>query len=79
MLSHELASIRLACRKLEDGYQPGISFIVVQKRHHTRLFCADDRDKVSIYAVYVTIKSNECVYRLVRVVTYQLGLLLMLV
>lgn len=61
MLSHELASIRLACRKLEDGYQPGISFIVVQKRHHTRLFCADDRDKVSIYAVYVTIKSNECV------------------
>lgn len=78
MLSHELASIRLACRKLEDGYQPGISFIVVQKRHHTRLFCADDRDKVSICSICYY-WSNECVCRLVRVVTYQLGLLLMLV
>ena len=32
--------------KLEVGYQPGITFIVVQKRHHTRLFCADRKDQI---------------------------------
>lgn len=46
VLQHELNSIRVACRKLEEDYQPGITFIVVQKRHHTRLFCSDDRDRV---------------------------------
>ena len=47
VLAHELRAIREACMKLEIGYQPGISFVVVQKRHHTRLFCADKRDQVS--------------------------------
>jgi len=47
VLSHELRAIREACMKLEVDYQPGISFIVVQKRHHTRLFCADKKDQVS--------------------------------
>lgn len=46
VLSHELRAIREACMKLELNYQPGISFIVVQKRHHTRLFCADRKDQV---------------------------------
>ena len=46
VLSHELKAIREACIKLEVGYQPGITFIVVQKRHHTRLFCQDGQDKV---------------------------------
>lgn len=45
VLSHELKAIREACIKLEVGYQPGITFIVVQKRHHTRLFCQDGQDK----------------------------------
>ena len=36
---------RQACIELEDLYRPGITFIVVQKRHHTRLFCADQRDQ----------------------------------
>ncbi|XP_067937270.1 protein argonaute-2-like [Watersipora subatra] len=44
ILSFELRAIREACVKLEVGYQPGITFIVVQKRHHTRLFCADKKD-----------------------------------
>ena len=35
--------------KLEEGYQPGITFIVVQKRHHTRLFCANPADMVRKY------------------------------
>ena len=48
VLAHELRAIREACMKLEIGYQPGITFVVVQKRHHTRLFCADKRDQVRI-------------------------------
>ena len=32
--------------KLEEGYEPGITFVIVQKRHHTRLFCSDGRDMV---------------------------------
>ena len=31
---------------LERGYQPGITFIAVQKRHHTRLFAVDKKDQV---------------------------------
>lgn len=46
ILSHELRAVREACMKLEVGYQPGITFIVVQKRHHTRLFCADRKDQI---------------------------------
>ena len=46
VLSQELRAIREACMKLEVGYRPGITFIVVQKRHHTRLFCADKKDQV---------------------------------
>jgi len=44
VLMHELKSVREACMKLEDGYEPGITFIVVQKRHHTRLFCSNPAD-----------------------------------
>ena len=32
--------------KLENDYQPGITYVVVQKRHHTRLFCSDRREQV---------------------------------
>uniref|UniRef100_A0A1I8HD05 Protein argonaute-2 n=1 Tax=Macrostomum lignano TaxID=282301 RepID=A0A1I8HD05_9PLAT len=44
--SHELRALREACTRLELDYQPGITFVVVQKRHHTRLFCADTKDKI---------------------------------
>ncbi|CAH1772409.1 unnamed protein product [Owenia fusiformis] len=46
VLVRELRALREACMKLEVGYQPGITFIVVQKRHHTRLFCADRKDQI---------------------------------
>uniref|UniRef100_A0A5K3FNC3 Protein argonaute-1 n=1 Tax=Mesocestoides corti TaxID=53468 RepID=A0A5K3FNC3_MESCO len=46
VLNHELRAIREACVRLEIGYQPGITFVVVQKRHHTRLFCADKKDQM---------------------------------
>ncbi|KAM9384293.1 protein argonaute-2 isoform 3-T3 [Pholidichthys leucotaenia] len=46
VLHHELLAIREACIKLEKDYQPGITFVVVQKRHHTRLFCMDRNERV---------------------------------
>jgi len=45
VLQAELVAIRQACIELEEDYRPGITFIVVQKRHHTRLFCSDQRDR----------------------------------
>ena len=45
VLQAELLAIRQACVELEQDYRPGITFIVVQKRHHTRLFCSDHRDQ----------------------------------
>lgn len=45
VLQHELTAIREACIKLEAEYRPGITFVVVQKRHHTRLFCSEKRDQ----------------------------------
>lgn len=30
-----------ACASLEEGYLPPVTFVVVQKRHHTRLFPAN--------------------------------------
>ncbi|KAI3380253.1 hypothetical protein SNEBB_010630 [Seison nebaliae] len=41
VLAHELKGVRQACVSLDKDYQPGITFIAVQKRHHTRLFCSN--------------------------------------
>ncbi|CEF69226.1 Protein argonaute-4 [Strongyloides ratti] len=46
VLQYELRAIREACMTLEKGYQPGITYIAVQKRHHTRLFAVDKKDQV---------------------------------
>uniref|UniRef100_UPI00358EBEC2 protein argonaute-1-like isoform X1 n=1 Tax=Myxine glutinosa TaxID=7769 RepID=UPI00358EBEC2 len=46
VLFHELLAIRDACIKLEKDYQPGITYVAVQKRHHTRLFCADHNERI---------------------------------
>lgn len=42
VLAQELLAMRQACKELEEGYQPPITFIVVQKRHHTRFFPTDN-------------------------------------
>ena len=42
----EIAALQKACTELESDYQPKITFIVVQKRHHTRFFPKTDRDKI---------------------------------
>ncbi|XP_033128233.1 protein argonaute 10 isoform X4 [Brassica rapa] len=47
VLLYELDAIRKACASLEPNYQPPVTFIVVQKRHHTRLFANNHRDKSS--------------------------------
>ena len=44
VIEKELNQIKQACRELEADYQPKITLLVVQKRHHTRLFAADLRD-----------------------------------
>ncbi|CAJ0564733.1 unnamed protein product, partial [Mesorhabditis spiculigera] len=46
VLQYELRAMREACMMLERGYQPGITFIAVQKRHHTRLFATEKKDQV---------------------------------
>ncbi|KAF9594683.1 hypothetical protein IFM89_034366 [Coptis chinensis] len=45
VLLNELDAIRKACASLEEGYLPPVTFVVVQKRHHTRLFPADHDNK----------------------------------
>ncbi|WOL05329.1 protein argonaute 1B isoform X2 [Canna indica] len=44
VLLHELNAIRKACASLEPNYQPPVTFVVVQKRHHTRLFADNHND-----------------------------------
>ena len=41
VLAKELAAMQAACTKVRNGYEPGFTFIVVQKRHHIR-FCPRD-------------------------------------
>ncbi|MCO5607448.1 hypothetical protein L7F22_061644 [Adiantum nelumboides] len=50
VLLHELDAIRKACASLEQNYQPRVTFVVVQKRHHTRLFPRDGSDRKSVDA-----------------------------
>ncbi|KAL3622952.1 argonaute 5 [Castilleja foliolosa] len=45
VLLHEMDSIRKACASLQEGYMPRVTFVVVQKRHHTRLFPANHGDR----------------------------------
>ncbi|KAI7727781.1 hypothetical protein M8C21_013165 [Ambrosia artemisiifolia] len=47
VLLYELDAIRKACASLEPNYQPPVTFIVVQKRHHTRLFPSNHNDRKS--------------------------------
>lgn len=62
-MQYELRAIRKACITLEEDYQPKITFIAVQKRHHTRLFCrnVDDRNgKSGNIPAGTTVDSDIC-------------------
>ncbi|KAJ0974499.1 hypothetical protein J5N97_016464 [Dioscorea zingiberensis] len=48
VLLYELDAIRKACASLEPNYQPPVTFVVVQKRHHTRLFANNHADQRSV-------------------------------
>ena len=41
-----MQGIRTACLMLSADYRPPITYIVVQKRHHTRFFCRNQKDCV---------------------------------
>ena len=45
VLLQELRAIQLACYELHESSKPAITFIVVQKRHHTRFFAEDPKDQ----------------------------------
>lgn len=42
--NNEVQAIHDACQEIEPDYAPGITFIIVQKRHHTRFFPGNGRD-----------------------------------
>ncbi|KAM7475272.1 hypothetical protein LguiB_022515 [Lonicera macranthoides] len=48
VLLYELDAIRKACASLEPNYQPPVTFVVVQKRHHTRLFANNHADRNAV-------------------------------
>ncbi|KAA8541496.1 hypothetical protein F0562_025459 [Nyssa sinensis] len=48
VLLYELDAIRKACASLEPNYQPPVTFVVVQKRHHTRLFANNHRERNTV-------------------------------
>ncbi|XP_017980773.1 PREDICTED: protein argonaute 5 [Theobroma cacao] len=41
VLLYEMDAIRKACASIQDNYMPPVTFVVVQKRHRTRLFPTD--------------------------------------
>ncbi|KAL2461865.1 Protein argonaute 1 [Abeliophyllum distichum] len=48
VLLYELDAIRKACASLGPNYHPEVTFVVVQKRHHTRLFANNHNDKHAV-------------------------------
>lgn len=44
VLQFELSALKAACREIDPNYAPTITFILVQKRHHTRFFVAQAQD-----------------------------------
>ena len=44
ILNLEMTAIQRACKELEPGYEPGITFVVAQKRHKTRMFPAEKQN-----------------------------------
>ena len=49
MLEKELKQLQEACEEVEHDYRPPITFVVVQKHHHTRFFPVHNTDKVRVF------------------------------
>ena len=52
VLIYELSAIQRACLELQEEYTPAITFIVVQKRHHARLFAVNPKDQKGTKKIY---------------------------
>jgi eukaryotic translation initiation factor 2C len=46
VLRNEVNAIRRACASLGAEYKPMVTFLVVQKRHHTRFFPIKREDEI---------------------------------
>ncbi|CAB4068993.1 ELF2C [Lepeophtheirus salmonis] len=46
VLDKEMSAIRRACLSIDANYKPGVTFLVAQKRHKTRLFPENPNDGV---------------------------------
>uniref|UniRef100_A0AC35TUF3 ArgoN domain-containing protein n=1 Tax=Rhabditophanes sp. KR3021 TaxID=114890 RepID=A0AC35TUF3_9BILA len=46
VMRKELVGIRQACSMIDPNYAPPLTYIVVQKRHHARMFCSNVSDAV---------------------------------
>jgi len=44
VMTREVRAIQRACSKIQQGFKPVITFLLVQKRHHVRFFAEQDRD-----------------------------------
>ncbi|KAI6650883.1 putative translation initiation factor 2c [Oopsacas minuta] len=44
VLEHELLALRAACLEIDPEYKPTMTIIIVQKRHHLRMFPSNPRD-----------------------------------
>ncbi|XP_045828871.1 protein argonaute 5 isoform X2 [Trifolium pratense] len=62
VLLYEVDAIRKACASIENGYLPPITFVVVQKRHHTRLFPVrrEETDKSGNIMPGTVVDTNIC-------------------
>jgi eukaryotic translation initiation factor 2C len=52
VLNHEMNEIRKACMRIDPTYKPRCTFIVVQKRHHSRMFPIRKEHKVYIKILF---------------------------
>jgi eukaryotic translation initiation factor 2C len=44
ILNSEMTAIRTACKMMSEDYLPPVTFMIVNKRHHTRCFAKDQGD-----------------------------------
>lgn len=44
LMKTEIASLRAGCQRLDPEYNPAITFIVIQKRHHARFFPVNQKN-----------------------------------